>query len=168
MTSKNLTIEYDEPDILVLLTEPHSAEGETVASCLSVHYNRDGEVMMVVVDHAAKMLGPYLFPDDEQIGKINLFSQSRDMTITYTPETDTLSLQTGEPPYTGYTEKTVAPGLRVNFDPEGWAMGVVIERAAQLCAPTSFPRAPASPDRLCDNWLAPTRHSRESGNPNPA
>ena len=135
MTSKNLTIEYDEPDILVLFTEPHSAEGETVASYLSVHYNRDGEVMMVVVDQAAKMLGPHLFPDDEQIGKSNLFSQSPDMTITYVPESDTLRLQTGEPPYTGYTEKAVAPGLCVNFDPEGWAMGVVIERAAEVLRP---------------------------------
>ena len=135
MTSKNLTIEYDEPDILVLFTEPHSAEGETVASYLSVHYNQDGEVMMVVVDHAAKLLGPYLFPDDEQIGKSNLFSQSRDMAISYSSESDTLRLQTGEPPYTGYTEKTVAPGLCVNFDPEGWAMGVTIEQAAELLRP---------------------------------
>ena len=57
------------------------------------------------------------------------------MTITYAPETDTLRLQTGDPPYAGYTEKTVAPGLCVNFDPEGWAMGVVIERAAELLRP---------------------------------
>ena len=38
-------------------------------------------------------------------------------------------------PYAGYTEKTVAPGLFVNFDPEGWAMGVTIERAAELLRP---------------------------------
>ena len=91
--------------------------------------------MMVVVDHAAKLLGQYLFPDDEKMDKSKFFNQSLDMAITYEPESDTLRLQTGEPPDTGYTEKTVAPGLRVNFDPDGWAMGVVIERAAELLRP---------------------------------
>jgi hypothetical protein len=57
------------------------------------------------------------------------------MAITYALETDTLRLHTGESPYTGYTEKTVAPGLCVNFDPEGWAMGVVIEGAAEMLRP---------------------------------
>ena len=82
---------------------------------------------------AAKILGPYLFPDHEHADEVSGFD--RDMAITYSPETDTLRLQTGEPPYAGYTEKSVAPGLCVNFDPEGWAMGVVIERAVEQLRP---------------------------------
>ena len=134
MTSKDLTIRhFDDTDTLVFYTEDLSAEGETVAPDLSVHYNREGDVMEVVIEHAVKTLGPYLFPDAGQKSKRNGFD--RDMAIIYSPETDTLRLQTGEPPYAGYTEKTVAPGLCVNFDPEGWAMGVVIERAAELLRP---------------------------------
>jgi len=90
-------------------------------------------VSSVTIDHAANMLTRYLFPDDTQEGRV--VWNPRDMEIAYAPETDTLRLQTGEPPYIGYTEKTVAPGLCVNFDPEGWAMGVVIERAAELLRP---------------------------------
>lgn len=134
MTSKHLIIRYDEDvDILVFYTEKRSTEGETVAPDLSVHYNEDGEVMSVVIYHAVKQLARYLLPGDAQEGKV--VWAPRDMAITYAPEADTLRLQTGEPPYTGYTEKTVAPGLCVNFDPEGWAMGVVIERAAELLRP---------------------------------
>ena len=96
-------------------------------------YGRDGEVSKVTIEHAAKQLARYLFPGDEREGKV--VWNPRDMTIAYAPETDMLRLQTGEPPYAGYTEKTVAPGLCVNFDPEGWAMGVVIERAAELLRP---------------------------------
>ena len=96
-------------------------------------YGRDGEVSSVTIDHAAKMLTRYLFPDNTQEGKA--IWDPRDMVVTYAPESDTLTLQTGEPPYIGYTEKAVAPGLCVNFDPEGWAMGVVIERAAELLRP---------------------------------
>ena len=141
MTGKNLTIRLDEPDTLVLYTEPRSYEGEDVAPDLSVHYNRDGEVMLIVLHHAAKMLGPHLFPGDERIGQHNIFSQARELAITYDRETDTLRLQTGDPPDAGYTEKTVAPGLCVNFDPEGWAMGVTLERAAAHLRPCLLPAA---------------------------
>lgn len=140
MTSKDLTIRhFDDTDTLVFYTEDLSAEGETVAPDLSVHYNREGDVMEVVIEHAVKTLAPYLFPDAGQESKRR--GPGRDMEIAYTPESDTLRLQTGEPPYTGYTEKTVAPGLSVNFDPEGWAMGVVIERAAELLRPYLVPEA---------------------------
>ena len=137
MNGKRLTIRYDSPDVLVLFTEDFSTDGETVAPNLSVHYNRDGEVMEVVVYCAAKILGPYLFPDQEHADEVSGFD--RDMEITYSPETDTLRLQTGEPPYAGYTERTVAPGLCVNFDQEGWAMGVVIERAVEQLRPHLLP-----------------------------
>ena len=89
--------------------------------------------MSVVIYHAVKQLARFLLPCEAQEGKV--VWNPRDLAIIYTPETDTLRLQTGEPPYTDYTEKTVAPGLCVNFDPEGWAMGVVIERAAELLRP---------------------------------
>lgn len=134
MTEKNLTIRhFDDTDTLILYTENFSSEGETVAPYLSVHYNRDGEVMEVVIEHAADILEPHLFSTNGQTGKRSVFEYEMD--VFYAPETDTLRLQTGEPPYTGYTEKTVAPGLSVNFDPEGWAMGVVIERAAETLRP---------------------------------
>ena len=132
MTGKELTIGYSA-DTLIFYTDKLCVGGETVAPNLSVHYNRDGEVIEVVVYSAAKILGPYLCPADRQGCRRSGFD--RDMAITYAPETDTLRLQTGEPPYAGYTEKMVAPGLCVNFDPEGWAMGVTIERAAELLRP---------------------------------
>ena len=132
MTGKDLTIGYAS-DVLIFYTDKLCVGGETVAPNLSVHYNRDGEVIEVVVYSASKILGPYLFPANGQASQLT--GSDREMAITYTPETDTLRLQTGEPPYAGYTEKTVAPGLSVNFDPEGWAMGVTIERAAELLRP---------------------------------
>ena len=83
------------------------------------------------------MLARYLFPDSEADRQEQgcLESNPAIWQSAYASESDTLRLQTGELPYTGYTEKTVAPGLCVNFDPEGWAMGVVIERAAELLRP---------------------------------
>ena len=140
MTGKNLTISLDDTtDTLILYTDLKCIGGESVAPDLSVHYNRDEEVIEVVIHHAAKMLGPHLFPGDERIGQHSVFSQARDLAITYAPETDLLRLQTGAPPYAGYTEKTVAPGLCVNFDPEGWAMGVTLERAAARLRPHLLP-----------------------------
>ena len=142
MTGKNLTISLDDSsDTLILYTDLRCIGGESVAPDLSVHYNRNGEVIEVVLYHAAKMLGPHLFPGDERIGQRSIFSQARDLAITYERETDTLRLQTGDPPYAGYTEKTVAPGLSVNFDPEGWAMGVTLERAAARLRPHLLPAA---------------------------
>ena len=140
MTGKNLTISLDDSsDTLILYTDLRCIGGESVAPDLSVHYNRGGEVIEVVLYHAAKMLGPHLFPGDERIGQHNIFSQARDLAITYDRETDILRLQTGDPPDAGYTEKTVAPGLCVNFDPEGWAMGVTLERAAARLRPHLLP-----------------------------
>ena len=144
MTAKNLTISLDDTtDTLILYTDLKCIGGESVAPDLSVHYNRDEEVIEVVLYHAAKMLGPHLFPGDEKIGQHNIFSQARELAITYDPETDTVRLQTGDPPDagSGYTEKTVAPGLSVNFDPEGWAMGVTLERAAARLRPHLLPAA---------------------------
>ncbi len=54
-----------------------------------------------------KCWGPYLFPADGEASEGGEFD--RELTITYTTETDMLRLQTGEPPYAGCTEKTVAP-----------------------------------------------------------
>ena len=136
VSREGLSIRYfGDTDTLLFHIAESTGLGETVAPYLWVMYGRDGEVSSVTIDHASKHLGPYLFPDDEQIGKSNLFSQFRDMAISYSSESDTLRLQTGEPPYIGYTEKAVAPGLCVNFDPEGWAMGVTIEQAAELLRP---------------------------------
>ena len=134
MSRRGLSIKYfDDTDTLVFYIAESPGDGETVAPDLWVMYGRDGEVSKVTIEHAAKQLPRFLFPGEALEGKV--IWNPRDMEVTYEPETDTLSLQTGEPPYTDYTEKTVAPGLCVNFDPEGWAMGVVIERAAELLRP---------------------------------
>ncbi len=134
MSREGLIIKYyDDVDILVFHIAESPGCGETVAPDLWVMYGRDGEVSSVTICHAVKQLTRYLFPSDVKEGMA--VWDGREMEIAYTPETDTLVLQTGEPPYAGYTEKTVAPGLRVNFDPEGWAMGVTIEGAAELLRP---------------------------------
>ena len=134
MSLEGLSIRYfDDTDALVFHIAELPGCGETVAPDLWVMYGRDGKVSSVTIDHAVKLLSKYLFPADGNTGKRSGFD--REMAITYAPETDKLRLQTGEPPYTVYTEKAVAPGLCVNFDPEGWAMGVVIERAAELLRP---------------------------------
>ena len=141
MTGKDLIIVYDDTDVLVFYKDKLCVGREKVAPNLSVHYNRDGEVIEAVVYSAAKMLGPYLFPAEGQVCKRSGFD--RDMAISYAQETDTFELQTVEPPYVG---KTLAPGLCVNFDAEGWAMGVVIERPPSCCGPTRWLRAPLLPN----------------------
>ena len=134
MSREGLSIRYyEDTDTLVFRIAESPGYGETVAPDLWVMYGRDGEVSKVTIEHAAKQLPRYLFPGEALEGKV--IWNPRDMELTYELETDTLRLQTGEPPYTGHTEKSVAQGLRVNFDPEGWAMGVVIERAAELLRP---------------------------------
>ena len=140
MSPEGLSIRYfGDTDTLLFHIAESSWCGETVAPNLWVMYGRDREVSSVTIDHAVKLLTKYLFPSEAQEGKV--VWNPRDMAIAYAPETDMLRLQTGEPPYIGYTEKTVAPGLSVNFDPEGWAMGVVIERAAELLRPYLLPSA---------------------------
>ena len=134
MSREGLSISYyGDTDTLVFRIAESPGCGETVAPDLWVMYGRDGEVSKVTIEHAVKQLARYLFPGDAQEGKI--VWNPREMAISYDPDTDRLRLQTGEPPYAGYTEKTVATGLRVNFDPEGWAMGVTIERAAEMLRP---------------------------------
>ena len=131
MSREDISIRYfDDTDTLVFHIAESPGCGETVAPDLWVMYGRDGEVSSVTIDHAVRLLGPYLFPADGHKGKRS--GVDRNMKIVYTPETDTLQLQTGEPPLVW---KPVTPGLCVNFDPEGWAMGVVIERAAVLLRP---------------------------------
>ena len=130
VTGKDLTIVYEDADVLVSYKDKLCVGGEKVAPNHSVHYNRDGEDTEVVFYSAAKMLGSNLFSFEGQVCKHSGFD--RDMAISDTPETDTRELQTGEPPY---LEKTVVTGLCVNFNAEGWAMGVVIERPAELLWP---------------------------------
>ena len=128
---EGLSIRYfGDTDTLLFHIAESSGCGETIAPNLWVMYGRDGKVSSVTIDHAVKVLEPYLFPADGHKGKRS--GVDRNMKIAYSPKTDTLQLQTGEPPFVW---KPVTPGLCVNFDPEGWAMGVVIERAAELLRP---------------------------------
>ena len=131
---------FPENDILVLdHNEPHYM-GETIAPQLWVSYNRNNDaVASVTIDFAANLLQPYLFPADGQQCRRNGVGHE-DLEIRYTPETDTLELQTGQPPF---VKKTVLPGIYVNFDAEGWAMGVIIERAAERLRPYIGPDAGA-------------------------
>ena len=138
MSREGLSIRYyEDTDTLVFRIAESPGYGETVAPDLWVMYDRDGEVSKVTIEHAAKQLPRHLFPGEAQEGKVIM--NPRDMEVTYEPETDTLRLQTGDPPYSGFTEKTVAPGLCVNFHPDGRAMGVVIEQAAKLLRPYLSP-----------------------------
>lgn len=131
VSPEGISIRYfGDTDTLLFHIAESSGCGETIAPNLWVMYGRDGKVSSVTIDHAVKVLEPCLFPNDGHKGKRS--NVDRNMKIGYTPKTDTLQLQTGEPPFVW---KPIAPGLCVNFDPEGWAMGVVIERAAELLRP---------------------------------
>ena len=143
MTEQGLEISYfSDNDILVFQTAESSGEGETLAPDLWVIYGRAGEVSSVSLYGAAKLLRPYLFPTDGQECQRSGITRG-ELKIFYAPETDTLELQTGEPPY---TPKTAGPGLYVNFDAEGWAMDVVIERAAERLRPYIGPAAAGMPE----------------------
>ena len=115
VSREGLSIRYfGDTDTLLFHISESTGFGETVAPYLWVMYGRDGEVSSVTIDRAAKHLGPYLFTADGHKGKRS--GVDRNVKIAYSRETDTLQLQTGEPPFVW---KPVAQGLCVNFDPEG-------------------------------------------------
>ncbi len=129
---------YPDSDTLVLDKNEPRYEGETIAPQLWVAYNRNNDaVVSVTIDSAATLLKPYLFPADGQKPQRGGVSRGY-LQIRYTPENDTLELQTGQPPY---VRKIVMPGICVNYDPDGWAMAVTIEPAADLLRPHLFPGA---------------------------
>ena len=62
-----LLIEYfEDTDTLVLGGGIHSIFGETVAKNLVAMSDNDGWVTSVVLEHAAELLRPYLFPETRQ------------------------------------------------------------------------------------------------------
>ena len=56
---------YDDTDTLVLWNGTPAQEGQIVAEHLTSESDADGEVTGVVLEHAAQLLRPYLFPDSE-------------------------------------------------------------------------------------------------------
>ena len=67
MKDPELVIQYfPDSDTLRLGAGVTPAEGETIAKWLMVEWSRDDVVTGVVLRNAAKVLRPYLFPDEEK------------------------------------------------------------------------------------------------------
>ena len=54
---------YDDTDTLVLWNGTPAQEGRIVAEHLTSESDANGDVTGVVLEHAAQLLRPYLFPD---------------------------------------------------------------------------------------------------------
>lgn len=68
MKDPELVIQYfPDSDTLRLGADVPPAEGETVAKWLMVEWSKDDQVTGVVLRNAAKVLRPYLFPDNEDV-----------------------------------------------------------------------------------------------------
>ena len=57
---------YKDTDTLVLSGDMTGSNGETVARNLVAMSDNDGWVTSVVLEHAAELLRPYLFPETRQ------------------------------------------------------------------------------------------------------
>ena len=63
-TEKELTIRYHpDTDTLVLRNGAPSGNGETIARNLVAYLNDDDEITGFVLEHAAELLRPHLFPN---------------------------------------------------------------------------------------------------------
>ena len=56
---------YDDTDTLVLWNGTPAREGRIVAEYLTSESDANGDVTGIVLEHAALLLRPYLFPDAE-------------------------------------------------------------------------------------------------------
>lgn len=54
---------YDDTDTLVLWNGVPAKEGRIVAENLTSESDANGDVSGIVLEHAARLLRPYLFPD---------------------------------------------------------------------------------------------------------
>ena len=80
ISDPELTIEYfADTDTLVLTTEEPGGNGETVGKNLVAWTNAEGDVIGITLEHAAKLLRSYLFPegqaegaDEENLGRPTL------------------------------------------------------------------------------------------------
>lgn len=69
-TERKLTIRYhQDTDTLVLRSGVPSGNGETVARNLVAYLNDEDEVTGFVLEHAAELLRPYLFPEVQDLPK---------------------------------------------------------------------------------------------------
>jgi uncharacterized protein YuzE len=93
MNDPELVIQYfPDSDTLRLGVGEPPAEGETIAKWLMVEWSKDEEVTGVVLRNAAKVLRPYLFPEqgteietrNDELGNKN----NKDVTVS-TPEDST-------------------------------------------------------------------------------
>ena len=55
---------YEDTDTLVLWNGTPAKEGRIVAEHLTSESSAEGEVTGIVLEHAAELLRPYLFPDE--------------------------------------------------------------------------------------------------------
>lgn len=62
---KDLCIDYDpETDILTLWSGTPASNGSDIAKDLMVFFDEEDEPQMVTLEGAAKLLRPYLFPEE--------------------------------------------------------------------------------------------------------
>lgn len=57
---------YDDTDTLVLWNGTPAHEGRIVAEHLTSESDANGEVTSIVLEHAAQLLRPFLFPNGEK------------------------------------------------------------------------------------------------------
>ena len=56
---------YDDTDTLVLWNGTPAQEGQIIAEHLTSESDGNGDVTGIVLEHAAQLLRPYLFPSNE-------------------------------------------------------------------------------------------------------
>ena len=56
---------YDDTDTLVLWNGTPAQEGQIIAEHLTSESDGNGDVTGIVLEHAAQLLRPYLFPSSE-------------------------------------------------------------------------------------------------------
>ena len=90
MKDPELVIRYfPDSDTLRLGADVPPAEGETVAKWLMVEWSKDDQVTGVVLRNAAKVLRPYLFPDNEDVPDAGeQESSNKKTTLANPPATD--------------------------------------------------------------------------------
>ena len=78
MKDPELVVEYfPDSDTLRLGAGVPPEEGETIAKWLMVEWNKNDEVTGVVLRNASKVLRPYLFPDEDDLGQKGRHSQGK-------------------------------------------------------------------------------------------
>lgn len=119
---------YDnELDILSLSTGGDYEESATIAGLLMADFDKQGRCIGFEFLDAADLFLPYLCP--EKFSKADI---EEDLTISYNPESDTLSLCNSVP--ISYSE-TVIEHCVAHLDSEGDPVGFTLEKASEYLLP---------------------------------